>query len=106
MAADWRMIRLDKEGPLAIVSLTNPPLNVLHPQMVEELAVCFAGLADDPEVLVAIITGAGERAFCAGFDIKEFPGLLAPGRAEKAGPAVARQPGRHREPGQADAGSR
>ena len=83
MAADWQMIRLDKEGPLAIVSLTNPPLNVLHPQMVEELAACFTGLADDPEVLVAIITGDGERAFCAGFDIKEFPGLLKPGRAEK-----------------------
>lgn len=83
MTAEWQMIRLDKEGPLAVVSLTNPPLNVLHPQMVEELAACFTGLADDPEVLVAIITGDGERAFCAGFDIKEFPGLLAPGRAEK-----------------------
>ena len=83
MTADWQMIRLDKEDPVAIVSLTNPPLNVLHPQMVEELAACFAGLADDPEVLVAIITGDGERAFCAGFDIKEFPGLLKPGRAEK-----------------------
>lgn len=83
MPADWRMIRLDKEGPIAVVSLTNPPLNVLHPQMVEELAACFTGLADDPEVLVAIVTGDGERAFCAGFDIKEFPGLLVPGRAEK-----------------------
>ena len=83
MAADWQMIRLEKEGPLAIVSLTNPPLNVLHPQMVEELAACFTGLADDPQVRVAIVTGDGERAFCAGFDIKEFPGLLKPGRAEK-----------------------
>ena len=83
MAADWQMISLDREGPLAIVSLSNPPLNVLHPQMVEELAACFGGLAGDPEVQVAIVTGAGERAFCAGFDIKEFPGLLAPGRAEK-----------------------
>ena len=51
--------------------------------MVEELAACFGELAGDPEVRVAIVTGAGERAFCAGFDIKEFPGLLAPGRAEK-----------------------
>jgi enoyl-CoA hydratase/carnithine racemase len=83
MAADWHMISVDKEGPIAVVSLSNPSLNVLHPQMVEELAACFAGLADDPEVLVAIVTGAGERAFCAGFDIKEFPGLLVPGRAER-----------------------
>ena len=83
MRTDWQMISVDREGPLAIVSLSNPPLNVLHPQMVEELASCFGGLVNDPEVQVAIITGAGDRAFCAGFDIKEFPGLLAPGRAEK-----------------------
>ena len=83
MATDWRMIRLDQDGPLAIVTLTNPPLNVLHPHMAAELEACFAGLATDPEVVVAILTGQGERAFCAGFDIKEFPNLMAPGGAER-----------------------
>ena len=83
MATDWRMIRLDKDGPLAIVTLTNPPLNVLHPQMAAELDACFTGLATDPEVVVAVLTGQGERAFCAGFDIKEFPNLMAPGGAER-----------------------
>ncbi len=83
MAADWQMIRLEKEGPVAIVTLTNPPLNVLHPQMVEELDACFTGLASDDEVVVAIITGEGERAFCAGFDIKEFPRMMEPGGAER-----------------------
>jgi enoyl-CoA hydratase/carnithine racemase len=81
------MIRLDKDGPLAIVTLTNPPLNVLHPQMAMELDACFSSLATDPEVVVAIITGQGERAFCAGFDIKEFPRMMEPGGAE----ALARQ---------------
>lgn len=88
MAADWRMIRLDKDGPLAIVTLTNPPLNVLHPQMVAELDACFTDLAIDPEVVVAIVTGEGERAFCAGFDIKEFPNLMAPGGAERLARAL------------------
>ncbi|MGE3537236.1 MAG: enoyl-CoA hydratase/isomerase family protein [Candidatus Tectimicrobiota bacterium] len=83
MAADWQMIRLDKDGPLAIVTLTNPPLNVLHPQMARELDACFTGLATDPAVVVAIVTGEGTRAFCAGFDIKEFPKLMAPGGAER-----------------------
>lgn len=82
MAADWRMISLEKDGPVAIVALTNPPLNVLHPQMGAELDECFSGLATDPEVVVAIITGQGERAFCAGFDIKEFPRMMEPGGAE------------------------
>jgi enoyl-CoA hydratase/carnithine racemase len=81
MATDWRMIQLDKDGPLAIVTLTNPPLNVLHPHMVAELDACFTGLATDADVVVAIVTGQGERAFCAGFDIKEFPSLMVPGAA-------------------------
>ena len=83
MATDWRMIYLEKDGPLAIVMLTNPPLNVLHPQMAAELDACFSSLATDPEVVVAILIGQGERAFCAGFDIKEFPNLMAPGAAER-----------------------
>jgi enoyl-CoA hydratase len=82
MATDWGMISLEKDGPLAVVTLINPPLNVLHPQMVAELDDCFSGLAVDAEVVVAIITGHGERAFCAGFDIKEFPRMMAPGGAE------------------------
>ena len=82
MASNWSLIRLEKEGPLAIVKLTNPPLNVLHPQMVVELDDCFTGLAADAEVVAAIITGDGDRAFCAGADIKEFPRLMAPGGAE------------------------
>jgi enoyl-CoA hydratase len=81
------MIHLEQDGPLAIVTLTNPPLNVLHPQMVAELAACFSVLATEADVVVAILTGQGDRAFCAGFDIKEFPRLMVPGEAE----ALARQ---------------
>lgn len=83
MTTTWQMIRLDQEGPVALVTLTNPPLNVLHPQMAAELDACFTALADDPQVVVVLITGSGERAFCAGFDIKEFPQLLAPGGAAR-----------------------
>ena len=83
MTIDWRMIRLAKDGPLAIVTLTNPPLNVFHPQMAAELDACFTGLATDADVVVAIVTGEGERAFCAGFDIKEFPNFMTPSAAER-----------------------
>ncbi len=82
MSSNWSLIRLDKEDSLVIVRLTNPPLNVLHPQMVAELDECCTGLATDPEVVAAIITGDGDRAFCAGFDIKEFPRMMEPGGAE------------------------
>ena len=83
MATDWRMIHLEHDGPLAIVTLTNPPLNVLHPHMIAELDACCTRLATDADVVAVIVTGQGERAFCAGFDIKEFPGLMAPGAAER-----------------------
>ena len=85
MANTWTMIGLAKEGPLAIVTLTNPPLNVLHPQMAAELDECFSDLATDPDVVVAILVGQGDRAFCAGFDIKEFPRMMEPGGAEALG---------------------
>jgi enoyl-CoA hydratase/carnithine racemase len=45
-------------------------------------------LATDADVVVAIVTGQGERAFCAGFDIKEFPGLMEPGAAERLARAL------------------
>jgi enoyl-CoA hydratase/carnithine racemase len=75
------MIRLHHDGPVAIVTLSNPPFNVLHLQMAEELAACYSGLAQNPEVVSVVMTGDGERAFCAGFDIKEFPAMMAPGGA-------------------------
>ena len=85
MASEWKMIRLEKDAGIATVYLTNPPLNVLHPQMAAEIDACFTELAGDPEVVVAIMTGDGDRAFCAGFDIKEFPRMMEPGGAEALG---------------------
>lgn len=83
MAFEWDMIRLKKEEGIATVYLVNPPLNVLNPQMATEIDACFTELARDPEVVVAIVMGDGDRAFCAGFDIKEFPRMMERGGAEK-----------------------
>jgi enoyl-CoA hydratase/carnithine racemase len=41
----------------------------------KELEEIVMNVADDPEVRVVIITGSGEKAFCVGSDIKEFPEL-------------------------------
>ncbi|HEY1615577.1 MAG TPA: enoyl-CoA hydratase-related protein [Rhizomicrobium sp.] len=63
--------RVDREGPLTIVTLNRPDLlNALHPPAHFELAGVFDGFAADPEQWVAIVTGAGERAFSAGNDLK------------------------------------
>ena len=60
-----------REGRLTIVTLNRPDvMNALHADAHEELAQVFDGFAADPEQWVAIVTGAGERAFSAGNDLK------------------------------------
>ncbi|MGE5593496.1 MAG: enoyl-CoA hydratase/isomerase family protein [Betaproteobacteria bacterium] len=58
-----------------VVTIDRPPVNALNFQTVNELARAFTELRADPSVMVVVVTGAGERAFVAGADIKEFPGL-------------------------------
>jgi cyclohexa-1,5-dienecarbonyl-CoA hydratase len=53
------------------ITLERPPLNVLTTDMLNDLAEALAGAARDPTVKVVLLTGAGERAFCAGVDIAD-----------------------------------
>jgi enoyl-CoA hydratase len=50
-------------------------LNALNARVLSELEDCFRALADDSEVRVVILTGAGEKAFVAGADIGELAAL-------------------------------
>ncbi|MGI9323503.1 MAG: enoyl-CoA hydratase-related protein [Pseudomonadales bacterium] len=60
-----------KEGPLTIITIERPEvMNALHPPGNEELAKAFDDFAADPAQWVAIITGAGDKAFSAGNDLK------------------------------------
>ncbi len=71
-----KLVRYEVEDGIATVIIDNPPMNVLSRQVVTELGEIFRGIAMDPNVVVVILTGAGNRAFMAGADIKEFPGWL------------------------------
>jgi enoyl-CoA hydratase len=59
------------------VALNRPQAaNALNTQMARDLAALWSGLADDPgDVRCVVLTGAGERAFCAGADLKERLGM-------------------------------
>ncbi len=60
-----------REGPLTVVTLNRPDvMNALHSPAHFELAAVFDEFAQDPSQWVAIVTGAGDRAFCAGNDLK------------------------------------
>ncbi|MEE2677199.1 MAG: enoyl-CoA hydratase-related protein [Myxococcota bacterium] len=63
--------RVEREGRLLVVTIDRPEvMNALHPPANFELEQVFDDFANDSELWVAIITGAGERAFSAGNDLK------------------------------------
>ena len=63
----------DKQDGIAWITLNRPDvLNAINMRMRDELWEVVQAVRDDPEVLVAIFRGAGERAFSAGADISEF----------------------------------
>jgi len=64
-------VRISREGHLFIVTINRPAAhNALTPAMHQALADAFDIFAGDPELWVAILTGAGDKAFCAGSDLK------------------------------------
>lgn len=68
---DREFCTVEREGHLTIVTLNRPDaMNALHPPAHFELDLVFNEFAADAQQWVAIVTGAGERAFCAGNDLK------------------------------------
>jgi enoyl-CoA hydratase/carnithine racemase len=68
---ELEFIRYEKRDRIAYVTIARPQvLNALHPPANEELSRVWDDFAADPDVWVAILTGAGERAFSAGNDLK------------------------------------
>jgi enoyl-CoA hydratase/carnithine racemase len=71
--------RLERDGHLLVVTIDRSEVrNALHPAATEEMDDIWSAFERDPELRVAILTGAGERAFCAGYD------MSAPARAGSA----------------------
>jgi enoyl-CoA hydratase len=64
------------DGHVVTVTLNRPEQhNAMNTAMGEDLLACFEGLARDAEARAIVLTGAGERAFCAGGDLKERNGM-------------------------------
>lgn len=74
------VIDYQKEGRIAIITLNRPEaMNAQNAQFHRELGEAFTDFRDDDDLWVAIIRGAGDKAFSAGADIKEFrPGPTGP----------------------------
>ncbi len=108
-AAPAGAIRTVTDGPVLEVVIDRPKANAIDAATSRELSRVFAAFRDDPDLRVAILTGAGDRFFSAGWDLNaavegedyeadygeggfggfgELPGLLKPVIAAVNGMAV------------------
>lgn len=70
-------VQLDSTGHVLCITLNAPERrNALTPEMLCRLADAFISFAQDPSLRVAVVTGAGEQAFCAGGDLARTLPLL------------------------------
>jgi enoyl-CoA hydratase/carnithine racemase len=70
-------IEYRKNDGIAWITLARPDvMNAINRRMNEELWMIWREIDEDPEVLVAIVTGKGEKAFCAGADLADYIGDL------------------------------
>ncbi|MGB6106128.1 MAG: enoyl-CoA hydratase-related protein [Pusillimonas sp.] len=69
--SNYQYCQVADQGKVRIITLNRPEvMNALHPPASHELEQVFNDFETDPDAWIAIITGAGERAFCAGNDLK------------------------------------
>jgi E-phenylitaconyl-CoA hydratase len=81
-------IEFETDGPVAWITLNRPEaLNAIDPESHAELLGAWTRFRDDDRLRVAVLTGAGPKAFCAGVDLKRmgefYPGEPGPERVER-----------------------
>ncbi len=81
----------EKKDHMAILTLNRPEaMNAMNAAMRREMGQAFVDFREDNDSWVLIITGAGERAFCAGMDLREMAAGLA--SRGQGGPQQPQQP--------------
>ena len=74
--AEFRTLKIRIEDRIALVTLNQPEvLNALNQAALEDLEAVFLERLAQDDVGAVILTGAGEKAFVAGADIKELAAL-------------------------------
>ncbi len=70
-------MKVDQRGAVTVVAIDNPPLNLLTQDVRRSLADTMERLAADDSVR-AVVLASGEKHFCAGADMSEFPARFDP----------------------------
>ena len=67
----YEFIQVDREDHITVITINRPEvMNALHPHAAREMDQAFDAFQNDAGQWVAILTGAGDKAFCAGNDLK------------------------------------
>src|SRR5437773_6670762 len=65
----FETLSLEREESFAVITLNRPPANAISEQLVKDLAAALSSVENDDGVRAVIVTGAGDRIFCAGADL-------------------------------------
>jgi enoyl-CoA hydratase len=85
-------LKLDRRSNgVLVLTLDNPPTNAINTAIHDELRRVLEDANNDPETKVLVLTGAGEKAFCAGGDIEEMQRLMSDPAAAVQGFLEARR---------------
>lgn len=71
MSSPFKNLLYESDQGVAKISINRPPLNVLNAETLLELSSALDRAKNDPTTTVVVIAGVGDRAFCAGVDIKD-----------------------------------
>lgn len=86
----YHAITLERENHVALIRLNRPDKhNAISAQMSQELIECLDALEADDGVRAIVITGAGEKAFCAGADMAESVAMMSGGDGRREHAALA-----------------
>ena len=91
---DFTEIDYESRGPIRIIRFNRPEVrNCIGPRTHRELIQAWGDFRDDPEAKVAVLTGAGDLAFCAGGDLKAGQELVPDDAEELAAHDRGERPG-------------
>jgi enoyl-CoA hydratase/carnithine racemase len=71
MRAEYKTVRIAVEDSVALLTIDNPPVNQMAPQLSRDLTQALTASLADPEIKALVLTGAGKN-FVAGADITEI----------------------------------
>ena len=72
---NYETIKLEMSGHVCTFTLNRPPVNAVNLVMREEIKTALDELEKNSDARAVIITGSGDKAFCAGMDIKDIANI-------------------------------